>query len=191
MKHFNHYIKLIRNAQQRGNGVEGHHIFPRALFGDNDGVVMLTMREHYVAHKLLFHVCKSRYGNHPNTYKMANAVMMMGNRSSRHYEVARNYFTDNHHTKTKGGRAAISERMKGNQHLIGKTLGPMSENHKRSISEAKNKSYEVAFTNGQVCDIVGLTNWARERGYNPSHLIQIAKGKRQRHKNIIGVTKLD
>ena len=88
------YIKLIRKAQSRNIGVEEHHIFPRSIYGENDYKVMLTMREHWLAHKLLFHVFLTRYGNHNYTYKMANAMRIMCNRTSREYETAKTYFIE-------------------------------------------------------------------------------------------------
>ena len=64
MNHLKQYIKLIRKAQSRNNGVEEHHIFPRSIYGENDYKVMLTMREHWLAHKLLFSIFLTRYGKH-------------------------------------------------------------------------------------------------------------------------------
>jgi len=191
MNYFRHYKNLIRKAQKRNKGVEKHHIFPRAIFGDNDGVVALTMREHYVAHKLLFHICKSRYGSHPHTYKMAAACNMMGNRSSRYYETTRQYFVDNHHTKTQVGRDFISNRMKGNTNVKGKTLGRRPDEVRAKISATKSCTYKVTFTDNTSCVIVNMRKWAKAHGYNDGHLIQIGKGNRKKHKNIIGVEKLD
>ena len=191
MNHLSHYIHLIRKAQKRQCGVEKHHIFPRAIFGENDGVVLLTMREHYVAHKLLFHICKSRYGNHPYTYKMALACEMMGNRTSHYYETTRQFFIENHHTKTEEGSRIISNRMKGNTHHLHRHPYNHTEETKQKNKEWHNRTYEVTFTNGDKCVIVGLKDFAMENNYNNSHLTQISKGRRKRHKNIIGVTKID
>lgn len=49
------YNELVARARTRGVGDEGHHIVPRCMGGtdDQDNVVMLTFKEHYIAHLLL------------------------------------------------------------------------------------------------------------------------------------------
>jgi hypothetical protein len=191
MNHYRHYSNLIKRARERNSGVEAHHIFPRAIFGDNDKVVLLTLREHWVAHKLLFHICDKRYGKHPYTYKMANAVVMMGNRTSRTYELGKQFFTENHHTRTEEGRKLIIHRMKGNQHTKGKKLPPRTTSHREKNRQAHNKTYEITYNTGDKCVIIGMKQFALSNGYNASHLAQVAKGNRKRHKDIIGVSTLD
>lgn len=57
---------------------EIHHVFPKSIYGDNDKVVRLYLREHYVAHKLLWKACRKRYGlNNEKTRKMAMAFHKM------------------------------------------------------------------------------------------------------------------
>jgi hypothetical protein len=196
MNHLRQYISLITKAKARGTGSEAHHIFPVSIFGKNDKVVLLTMREHWIAHKLLFHICLKRYGKHPYTYKMSNAVRMMGNRTSRQYKTAREYFIENHHTKTEEGRKALSERQKGEKsHMWGKPAPNRGIPHRPESNEknrqSQNKTYEVTFSNGDKIIVVGMKKFAMDNGYNHSHLIQIGKGNRKRHKNVIGVLKID
>lgn len=49
------YYKIINIAKERGYGDEKHHILPRSLGGSNDdeNLVSLTYREHFVCHRLL------------------------------------------------------------------------------------------------------------------------------------------
>lgn len=190
MNHFKQYVKLIRKAQKRGSGVENHHIFPRSIFGENDSTVMLTMREHWIAHKLLFSICLKRYGKHNYTYKMANAMLMMCNRTSREYESARQYFVENHHTKTKEHRKQLSDRMRGVKNTLGMKMPPRTEEYKQRQRETHNKTYEITYDNGEVAIVHGMKQFARNNDYNHSHLIQIGKGNRKRHKNIIGVKQI-
>ena len=76
----------MRKAEQRGWTkksapcyVERHHIFIKAIFGENDRVVYLTAREHVLAHLLLFKACLKRYGRHHwKTWKVAGAATAMG-----------------------------------------------------------------------------------------------------------------
>ena len=191
MDYLKQYKLLIRGAERRKQGAEQHHVFPRSIFGDNHYVVSLTMREHYIAHKLLFHICKRRYGNHRNTYKMANAVIMMGNRCSRHYESAKKHFIENHHTKTEEGRKLLSERLKGNQHTKGMKLGKYSTERVEKNRQGHNKTYDIYFADGTIRRIVGAKAFAEQNGYNHSHLIQVVKGNRKQHKDIIGGKKID
>ena len=76
----------MRKAEQRGWTkksapcyVEEHHIFIKAIFGENNRVVYLTAREHVLAHLMLFKACLKRYGRHHwKTWKVAEAATAMG-----------------------------------------------------------------------------------------------------------------
>jgi hypothetical protein len=81
MNYLKVYCNLIRKAEKRsytkkkakeqGLYVEGHHTFPKSIFGKNKRIVYLTAREHYIAHSLLEKICIKRYGlNHWKTLKM-------------------------------------------------------------------------------------------------------------------------
>lgn len=79
MNYLKHYIALIRKRQkdvvQTG---ERHHVFPQCIFGKNKVLVKLTIREHFVAHKLLYKICQKRYGNrHNRTIRMLFALRHM------------------------------------------------------------------------------------------------------------------
>lgn len=78
-KYHNTYFKIINRAQQRtlDNGVkfEVHHIIPRSLGGndDDDNLVKLTLKEHWVCHRLLV-----KFLNDPTALrKMYNALFIM------------------------------------------------------------------------------------------------------------------
>lgn len=73
------YNKIIRRAKKRGldkNSLEGyyekHHIVPKCLGGDNkkDNLVLLTAKEHFIAHRILYRL-------HPDNYKLLMAVIAM------------------------------------------------------------------------------------------------------------------
>ena len=77
-----HYIKLVRKAQNRmlqnSEYCEKHHIFPKSIFGKNNYIVKLTLREHFVAHLLLWKYYKRKYGNkNQKTIKMVYALNRM------------------------------------------------------------------------------------------------------------------
>jgi hypothetical protein len=66
--------------------VEKHHVFIKAIFGENNRVVYLTAREHVLAHLLLFKACLKRYGRHDwRTWKVAGAATAMGIIWERHW----------------------------------------------------------------------------------------------------------
>ena len=87
------YEKLIKKAlseeRYKDEGIfESHHIKPRSLGGTNqkDNLVLLTLREHFVAHKLLVRMYEGK-----ERAKMAVVLFMMSNTrgvrlSSRLYE---------------------------------------------------------------------------------------------------------
>ena len=82
MHYLRHYVRLMRRAECRPLpecATEKHHIFPRFMFGDNNRVVSLTLREHFIAHLLLWRVCRQRYGNTEVTKKAAMVVHFMRN----------------------------------------------------------------------------------------------------------------
>jgi hypothetical protein len=82
MNYLKHYILIVRRAENRKEIDkklhEYHHVFPVSIYGKNDFVVPLTLREHYIAHKLLWKIFKNRYGpDNEKTRKMAMAFHFM------------------------------------------------------------------------------------------------------------------
>jgi hypothetical protein len=110
MNYLKHYCNLIRKAENRTppeGCVEKHHTFPKGIFGDNDRIVVLTPREHYIAHLLLEKICIKRYGvGDENTRKMTLTCVMMRNRSEKYnshlYEQVRVRYIKNMKEKMKG-----------------------------------------------------------------------------------------
>jgi hypothetical protein len=89
MNYLKTYCSLIRKAENRDcpeGYVEKHHIFPKSIFGNNNRVVVLTAREHYIAHALLEKVYMSRYGIDDNrTKKMTYAHFCMKRGNNRYH----------------------------------------------------------------------------------------------------------
>jgi hypothetical protein len=75
MNYKNIYNNLVKKAQSRVlNGyVEKHHIVPKCLGGSNNdsNLVMLSAKEHFIAHKLLVRI-------YPNTKGLWYALVAMG-----------------------------------------------------------------------------------------------------------------
>jgi len=156
------YNDLIESARLRvlvpllNLYVEKHHIVPKSIGGSDDtsNIVLLTAREHFVAHWLL-HII---YKHSPQSGKMAAAFHSMcqlnkwGKRyyHSRGFEIARKAKSESmigvakspeHKEKLAKAnklrsqnlewRKKISESSKGKKH------GPMSDQHRKKISEAQ------------------------------------------------------
>lgn len=105
MNYLKIYCKLIRKAEKRDWKksnvdfyIEDHHIFPISIYGNNNRVVGLSAREHFLAHWLLYKICLKRYGlRSRQTFNMGSGFSMMcvcnqlqeRKYTSRQYEVAR------------------------------------------------------------------------------------------------------
>ena len=112
------YVALISKAKERAatkldasEKYELHHYFPVCLWRDksqNTKVVPLTLREHWIAHKLLYKMFPG-----PGT---AAALLCMGKRTprmnSRKFEALRLMLHEHNWTKTREGRLYLSEQMK-------------------------------------------------------------------------------
>jgi hypothetical protein len=136
MNYLKAYCNLIRKAEERGYTrkkakeleiyVEGHHTFPVSIFGKNKRIVLLTAREHYISHALLWKSCEKRYGkNHNKTIKCLHAFWMM----NVHMQSKRNVFNstlyekckvskiedmkNNHPMQNEKSREKVSNKMKG------------------------------------------------------------------------------
>jgi hypothetical protein len=130
MNYLKVYCNLIRKAENRTppeGCVERHHTFPKGIFGDNDRIVVLTPREHYIAHLLLEKIYIKRYGvGDERTKKMTLACLIMRNRSENYnshlYEQVRKRHSEN-----------MKERMSGEKNPC---YGiPCSEERKQKIRE--------------------------------------------------------
>ena len=118
MNYLKHYVKLIRNAEKRGWTknvsvyTEEHHTFMTAIFGKNSRVVVVTGREHFLCHLLLWKGLKQRYGEGDwRTIKAGIAISSMGmkcrNKKERHTPTSRQF----HQSKV-----AFSESTSGDNH---------------------------------------------------------------------------
>ena len=75
LKNYNDYILYVKNlnrSKKENVYYELHHIIPKCLGGDNssNNLILLTAREHFLAHYLLTKI-------HPDNYKIAYAFIIM------------------------------------------------------------------------------------------------------------------
>jgi hypothetical protein len=69
-----------------------------------------------------------------------------------------------------------------------------SENHKKNLmgsNNAKSIYWKITFADGSVIIQCGLTNWAKENGYDSIAIRKIASGKVKTHKDIVLVEKIN
>ena len=81
-KYFKWYWSICNRAKDRVLSpdiyVEKHHIYPKSIYGQNQDLVKLTAKEHYIVHLLLWWGLRTKYGqNNKYTRKMAGAFSCM------------------------------------------------------------------------------------------------------------------
>jgi hypothetical protein len=126
MNYLKVYCNLIRKAENRTppeGYTERHHTFPKSIFGKNNRIVVLTAREHYIAHALLEKIYLKRYGlKDKRTTKMISAVICMKGNNK--------YYNSFLYEQT---RERFAFSLKGI---------PKSKEHKKKISDASKIRYE-------------------------------------------------
>jgi hypothetical protein len=137
MNYLKHYCNLIRKAENRTppeGYTEKHHTFPKSIFGNNNRIVILSGREHYIAHSLLEKVCIQRYGlKHGKTQKMITAFWCMNNQNTKN-EYFNSYLYE-------GARARKSLLMSGeNNYMYGRTHKDISKEKIRTAHTGKKLS---------------------------------------------------
>lgn len=122
---------------------EAHHIIPKCLGGDgktsewkwHPNIILLTPREHFIAHKLLCEI-------YPNQPKLIFAFWMMCNKTTRLSNTRNYYISSYEYERMKKVFAEMSSKENSGKinHFKGKKRGPMSEEHKQKLREsAKNR----------------------------------------------------
>ena len=140
MHYLKHYIRMMRRAEQRPTPdayTEKHHIFPRAIFGDNNRVVALTAREHFIAHLLLWKHYASRGGGWRRD-KMALAAFMMRNANneklnSHLYQTLREHHSAAMATAQQGRKHSEESKRKRSEKMSGR---PKSAEHREATGNA-------------------------------------------------------
>ena len=138
MNYIKHYkaLCLSRNSLNRVKSTEkyyeAHHIVPKSLGGtdDDSNLVLLTPKEHYIAHLLLFYHYKQIGGD--SLRKMAFALVSMASNNPNH---SRESFNSRLYSNLR--EAAMLSRL---GHKVEDTTNyqkPKSESHKESIRQAR------------------------------------------------------
>ena len=208
------YCNLIRKAENRTppeGYIEKHHTFPKSIFGNNKRIVVLAAKEHYIAHLLLWKVCRKRYGEkNQKTIKMFYALwsMINGNgknprvTNSKFYAKIRMEISKNQIENIEWRKKVKEGVIKSYQNLeYRKRKAEINKNNSnnpkwiKSMEKVRNlnkKSYLIYFDSGEVIAIFGLSEWCKNNGYNPSSVKNVLsnKTKTKKHKNIVKVEKI-
>jgi hypothetical protein len=137
MNYLKAYCNLIRKAENRippEGYTEKHHTFPKSIFGNNNRLVVLTAREHYVAHALLEKIYIKRYGEkNQNSIKMTHAFFLMNSKTNGN-DYRNSYLYEGLRIRRS---KILSDRMKqyyknNISPLIGRKMG---EEHKKKLIE--------------------------------------------------------
>lgn len=147
MNYLRHYCNLIRKAENRippKGYTEKHHVFPISIYGKNDRIVVLTAREHYIAHCFLERICIKRYGlNNQKTIKMSYASWSMNNqkrnkdnlyKNSILYEKSRIRYINSYKESgfySRNGKKGIETHKKLGIGYVGMTFEKRSRNGKK------------------------------------------------------------
>ena len=137
MNYLKHYIKLIRKAESR-DGIpeytEWHHIFPKSIYGKNNKVVALTLREHYIAHALLEKIFIKRYGKKDSrTLKMTRTFYMMNNYNNK----LSRYFNSKLYESSKIRYIDSVKGVPRSPEVIKKISKPKRQGHGEAVSKAR------------------------------------------------------
>jgi len=170
MNYLKAYCNLIRKAEHRvppEGYIEKHHIFPVSIYGNNNKIVVLTAREHYISHALLEKALIKRYGiNDGRTKKMITAFWCMNNQKTKNeylnshlYESSRIRYIDSQ----KGKKISEEQKKKISEALKNRIF---SEEHKRKLSEAnkgKKQSEEHRKKNSEARKGKSLSEETKEK----------------------------
>ena len=161
MNYLKVYCNLIRKAENRTlpeGYTEKHHTFPKSIFGNNNRIVVLTSKEHYIAHCLLERIYVKRYGiDDIKSQKMLFAHLAM--KSYKRYFNSRLY---------ESCRVKYSNSISGSNHwYYGKSL---TEEHKEKIGvKVRGKNNPRYGKPGCVGEKNGMYGSARFGELNPMY----------------------
>lgn len=184
MNYLKHYCNLIRKVENRTppeGYTEKHHIFPKSIYGKNNRLVVLTAREHYIAHALLEKVFIKRYGlKDKRTIKMITAFWCMNNQNTKN-EYFNSYLYESSRTRCIDSKIGVklidSHRQKISEALSGKNNPMYGKNHSsktiEKISESKKKLGEEVLK--EIASNAGKKSYEMGVGIHKCNLQQLSE----------------
>ena len=86
-------------------------------------------------------------------------------------------------------KSKIKNKLKGRR-LSAETVSRMNT-FRAGEKNPQSLLWRIEFEDGRVIEQWGLTNWAKENGYNANYVGAMASGKRNKHKDIVKVEKVE
>ena len=194
------YFKICKNAKEKNrnrnnNYYENHHIQPKSLGGSNNksNLVLLTAREHYLVHFLLYKHYKS-INEKNGMIKMGHAFhrMMHGNIkqdkkfNSHQYEIASKINAKCSRDRRIGKKHSEETKKKISESNKGKCSHPISKETRKKLSEAtKGKTYEEIYGEEKAKELRKFRSEHQKKvgGYGPKkHSEETKKKMSKAHK---------
>ncbi len=124
---------------------ELHHIYPKSIFGENDNIVSLSSREHYLVHLLIWFGLRQELGS-KNKYvrKMSFAFTAMNRKNGKQLERYGNYNSKEYSFL----KIAYSENNKGVKRSE-ETRRKLSESHKNQKPSEEMKKHLSIINSGE------------------------------------------
>ena len=197
MNYLKIYCNLIRKAENRtcpDGYVEKHHVFPKSIFGNNNIIVTLTAREHYIAHALLEKVYIRRYGIEDHrTKKMIHAFWIMSIKNKD--QKVNSYIFENLRIKRS---IILSEKMKDNNPFKGKfhTEKAKEKMRGRKYNASMRKKLSqlncklecrLVDPNGNIFFTKNLPQFCKKSNLSYRSIHRVVSGKRKTHKGWTGL----
>lgn len=161
---------LSENRSKKYGYLERHHIIPKSMGGENrvSNYVLLTEKEHYVAHRLLLKMVFQ--SDHIKKMKSALVMMVNSKKKSRRFS-SRDYIMVNKFNREK--THSIEAKMKISAARKGTTF---TEETRRRLSEANRSSYKFISPNGEILHTVNLKEFCLKNDLNYTLMTRLSKG---------------
>jgi hypothetical protein len=171
MNYLKVYCNLIRKTENRTlpNGyTEKHHIFPKSIYGNNNRIVVLTAREHYIAHALLERICIKRYGiENWKTKKMIYAFWAMNNQCQKRYKNSVLY-------ELKKSKYSIQ--------IHGKNNPFYGKKHSTEFKNKRSKTFSLLTPNGEIISGINVEEFCRKNNLISTRILDVIKEKQKSHR---------
>jgi len=200
MNYLKFYCKIVRNeeakgltkkqAKEQGLCVEGHHIFPRCIYGQhkdgNKRVIYVSARVHYLLHALLEKAFIKRYGvDDSKTICMTSAHIKM-----KGYEYNEKYYNSYLY---ENARKRLSNALKGKKRPkhIGVCVSKARKNNYKGRNNPSTVAIRVFFDDDNCLEYYdGIRNFCKEYNYGRTSIGNMLNERTKKYKNIIKVERI-
>jgi hypothetical protein len=182
------YFKILIRARTRplpSGKIHKHHEPPECWGGTE--TYPLTIREHFIIHWLLLKMTtgllrnKMYYAFHRLVYSKNGEI-----RNSRKYEIAVKNHSDaisgknspNYENHKKHGPMSEKHKKKISEALKNK---PKSEEHKKNIADVLSLTWQITYPNGSIKIIQNLNQFCRENNLNKGNMCNVSQGRQKQH----------